>query len=390
MSIKVLVADTDPRATAWLEAELNKEGYAVGSAVTGAEAIDKAINGRPDLLIFDPSLPDLSGPEICQRLRQDRRSESILIVAFGTESKQDELVACLEAGADEYLVKRCTRAELVARLKALLRCSARLRDAAGPKPKGNVISFFSAKGGTGTSSMCVNLAACVKDITPSSSVLIVDMVLPLGSISAMLGVRSQDTIIELTCERDQPLDHFTIDSYIVPTVNGLHVLLGANDPAEAQRLQFDQVEPLFHTLRGMYDYVFVDFGRALSRVSLPIIQRSDCVALVLSPDRSSVELTKSCLRFFLSTHVVKQRLFPIMNLAVGRQGMSRRDVEEELQIPIDGFVPYSEDSFTTSINQGTPFVYSFQGHFATVAIREMARRLLGKITQTSFGASVSL
>ncbi len=149
-------------------------------------------------------------------------------------------------------------------------------------------------------------------------------------------------------------------------------------------LQFDQVEPLFHNLRAMYDYVFVDFGRALSRVSLPIIQGSDCVAMVLSPDISSVELTKSCLNFFLSRHVIKQRIFPIVNLAVGRQGMSRRDVEEELEIPVDGLVPYSEDSFTTSMNRGTPFVHSFHEHFAAGAIREMASRLLSRLTHIAF------
>jgi MinD-like ATPase involved in chromosome partitioning or flagellar assembly/CheY-like chemotaxis protein len=382
----VLVADADPRARNWLDAELSKEGYSVTMAETGTAALSKAISTRPNLVILDPTFTDMPGPELCQRLRQDRRSEAVLIVVFALEAKPEDVVACLDAGADEYLGKRCGRAELVARLAALLRCSTRLRDAGRPRGKGNLVSFFSAKGGSGTTSICLNLAASVKEAVPQNSVLLVDMVLPVGSVAAMAGVQSSETVVGVTSQRDQPLDRFVVENFITETSFGFDILPGARDPGEAQLLQVDKVEPLFQTLRSMYDYVFVDFGRAISRVSLPVIERSDCLAVILSPDLTTVQLTKTCLKFIVEKHRT-EKFFVVANLAVGRQGISREQIEEQLLIAVDGLIPHTEDAFTTSINRGVPFVYGFPDHFAAVALRELAGRLIHKLNEPIVGGA---
>ena len=117
----VLLADDDARLRQFLELELREEGYAVHSCGDGIGALTQIRQEPPDLLVLDWMLPDLSGVEVCQRLRSTGVQVQVLMLT-GRDAVKDRVEA-LDAGADDYLVKPFSIEELLARLRALSRRS---------------------------------------------------------------------------------------------------------------------------------------------------------------------------------------------------------------------------------------------------------------------------
>jgi len=116
---RLLLADDDPKLRQFLELELGEEGYAVQSVASGMEALLAIRQAKPELVILDWMLPDLSGVEICQRLRSTGLVVPVLMLT-GRDAVADRVEA-LDAGADDYLVKPFSIEELLARLRALAR-----------------------------------------------------------------------------------------------------------------------------------------------------------------------------------------------------------------------------------------------------------------------------
>jgi two-component system response regulator MprA len=101
-----------------LRRSLRQEGHEVRTALDGEEALETARDFAPDLVVLDLGLPKLDGVEVCRRLRAES-DVPILILTARTDT--DDRVSGLDAGADDYLVKPFERAELLARLRALMR-----------------------------------------------------------------------------------------------------------------------------------------------------------------------------------------------------------------------------------------------------------------------------
>jgi two-component system response regulator MprA len=120
-STSVLLADDDPRLRQFLELELQEEGYAVRSFSDGIGALTEIRQQPPDLVILDWMLPDLSGVEVCKRLRSTGLHLPVLMLT-GRDAVADRVQA-LDAGADDDLVKPFSIEELLARLRALARRS---------------------------------------------------------------------------------------------------------------------------------------------------------------------------------------------------------------------------------------------------------------------------
>jgi len=114
-SASVLVVEDDPGIATQLVRGLSRGGYAVDHVTTGRDALDRA---DPDVVLLDLGLPDGDGVDICRRLRE--RSE-VAIIVVTARGEEPERVLALDAGADDYLVKPFGLAELLARIRAVLR-----------------------------------------------------------------------------------------------------------------------------------------------------------------------------------------------------------------------------------------------------------------------------
>lgn len=125
--VRVLVVDDEPHIVELVRYNLLQEGYEVSIAGDGESVLAKARTEKPDLVVLDIMLPGLDGVEVCRRLRRESAVPIIMLTARGGEQ---ERIAGLESGADDYVVKPFSPLELIARVRAVLR--RRVREVSSP------------------------------------------------------------------------------------------------------------------------------------------------------------------------------------------------------------------------------------------------------------------
>lgn len=118
MGKKVLIVEDDRNTARLVELYLQKDGYRVAVAADGKTGLELARRTRPDLAILDVMLPEMDGLEVCRQLREESSLPIILLTARSTE---DDKLAGLDLGADDYVTKPFSPRELVARVRAVLR-----------------------------------------------------------------------------------------------------------------------------------------------------------------------------------------------------------------------------------------------------------------------------
>ncbi|MET0271653.1 MAG: phosphate regulon transcriptional regulator PhoB [Phenylobacterium sp.] len=116
----LVVEDEDSLATL-LQYNLEKEGYTVGVASDGEEALLLVDERLPDLIVLDWMLPKISGIEVCRRLRQRPETKNAPIIMLTARGEETDRIRGLDTGADDYVVKPFSMTELAARIRAVLR-----------------------------------------------------------------------------------------------------------------------------------------------------------------------------------------------------------------------------------------------------------------------------
>lgn len=129
MAVQVLVVEDEPGLRDFLERGLSAEGYAVVTAADGPSGLTLARDPEVDVVVLDLNLPGLSGEEVLVRLRAERPAVPVIVLT--ARDGVDDRVRNLDAGADDYMVKPFSLAELTARLRARLRSA--------DQPTGNVL-----------------------------------------------------------------------------------------------------------------------------------------------------------------------------------------------------------------------------------------------------------
>lgn len=114
----VLVVDDEAAIRRLVQITLESDGYKVLKAETGEEGIRRAAMDRPDLIVLDLGLPDMDGTEVLKRLRE---WATIPVIILSVRNSEREIIACLDAGADDYLVKPYRSGELLARVRTGIR-----------------------------------------------------------------------------------------------------------------------------------------------------------------------------------------------------------------------------------------------------------------------------
>jgi Flp pilus assembly CpaE family ATPase len=369
---KILIVDTDVASRNFIARNLTAQKYEVIQAGSGKEGLISAWRDRPDLIVIDPTISDLRGEELSAKLRQDARTSNVPIVALSSDPSVMRIKSCLDAGFNEYITKSgqavATLNETVNRLLGITAATAR--------QGGLLIVFTSAKGGAGTSSLCANIAMNICQSQPEARVAVVDMVLPIGSIAHLVGYEGNQNIVTVSdippLEMDP--DYFKEQLTEMPFWQ-FSLLAGSPDPESSNHLNVARIWDIVAGVKSTFDYVLVDLGRSLSKISLPLIQHADLLALVISTDASSVGLTKILLDYLKNKGVHDSTIYAILNRAIGLEGVSKPDVEKTLGIPIKTAVPYLGGNFTLANNQHQPYSLKFPMETAAFVFAEAAKEM---------------
>jgi Flp pilus assembly CpaE family ATPase len=371
--ISILVIDGDSASRKYLASSLSKAGYLLFTASLGREGLVSAWRDRPDIIIFDPILPDLQGLEVIKRLRLDRRTAIVPCVALSSRVDSHDRMSYISAGCNDYLEKTDQSVAILLDLIPRL-----LKGEVTPPPKrGILISFLSVKGGVGTSSLCSNIAMCLGSENIETRVAVMDMVLPIGSIADIVGHEDSFNIITAT---QKPPDEMLAGYFRekLPRVAGwyFHLLTGSPDPESANHLVVDRVDGIVNSIVESFDYILVDLGRAFSRITLPILQKSEVIVLVIGTDLSNTIITNKAWNYLKSKGIDSQHLYVLQNRAVGLEGLTKSEIEQMTGLQVRITIPYLSGNMTVANNRHEPLISRDPNDSGSITIKQAASQIV--------------
>jgi Flp pilus assembly CpaE family ATPase len=370
--MKVLIVDSDEISKNLLVTVLTKRGHSVQSSMTGMDGLQKVRDFLPDIIIFDTDIDDLPIPTMMEQLSLRKTTVGIPIIAMSDCMDVDERARFLALGCVEYSTK--SGLNLISLVDSLPNIVASVQARYSSKEMGGILAvFLSAKGGAGTSSLCANIGTCLAKTLLPSTISVADLVLPMGSIASIIGYEDSYNIVDvanLAKEKITP-EYLKINLIVRPNWN-FYLLPGAADPDQSIILNVQMIPVITDILCQTFDFTLMDFGRALSKISLPIIQKADVVVVVMGTELSAIKLTKKLCQYLQSQGIEATRLFLILNRSVGLEGLSKMEAEQILGLPIRLTIPYMMSNFTLANNQNLPVPLKFPTDTATMMLNQAA------------------
>ncbi len=361
-----------------LESELAEVNYLVTAVASAGEAVTALRDGEIHLIVAEGlavsgAIPGLRGAS--------RGQTPILVIAPAGDV--EARIAFLEAGADDVITAGFARGELEARIEALLIRAGRVRAGArSDQPGGQIVTFFSPKGGVGTTTLAVNTAVLLAAGTGASGnraaqVLLVDLDLQFGQVATHLNLTPRFDLGGLCADPVAATDVDQASSYITTHSSGVHVLPAPPNPEADFAVTVDQLERVIGLLRPRFDHVIVDCGSRLDPRSLWMLEQADTHIFVIFPEIAALRATSVMLAFLADTATLRARTHFVVNHIFPKELLKTRDVENLLRTRPVAEVPYTDVDMIRAVNEGVPVVASRPSSPAALAIGRIANTIVG-------------
>jgi DNA-binding response OmpR family regulator len=370
---KILIVDDEPNVLRMVGYTLHTEGFEVIVAQSGSQALSKIQTEAPDLVILDVMMPDMSGIEVCEHLRNRQATLTLPIIMLSASSQVPDKVKCFAAGADEYIVKPITPEELIARVKALLLHYQQVRPSLRKQP-GKVFGFIGAKGGVGTTSIALNIATVLA--LQQKKVLAVEIRSTYGTFSAQLNLAKHQGLVHL-CKTDlKDLEEREINMNIIDLPSGLKLLVGPQDITEYGEIEPQQLEAIIRIIASMFEYTILDISCLCSGASQAAIQYCDLVALIVEPESAAIASGIVAADQIKSWGVPMGKLnIIVVNRAPLAIPRKLDQITNQLEREILGVIPNAADSCIAAQNAGLPIVMYRPDSDIAKAYLEITKRI---------------
>jgi DNA-binding response OmpR family regulator len=356
MAEKILVVDDDPNALRLIGYALQRQGYEVIVAQNGQEALAKTQSEKPSLIILDIMMPTMDGYEVLRQLRASSSTSRLPVILFTAKSQVGDKIAGFEAGADDYLTKPVTPAELIARVKALL---LRASYAEPGQPQTKFIGFLGVKGGVGTTTVSVNVAVALSQ--QEKQVLLIECQPYTGTAARRMGLRPHHTLASLGRQEARAIDRAAVESCITQHHTGVRVIPAPSEPeSDTQPITPDHAEALTEHLGELAEIVILDLGSQISPTVRQLLQHCDHVVLVTEADEIPLHLTRELLQEGKEESLGARSHALLHVLAVNRVrtavALTRTEIEEMLDRELLALITPAPELFRQSARQGQPAI----------------------------------
>ena len=351
MTGRIAVIDDEAPNRAYLQTLLGTAGFEVQAAAGGNEGVALVEKERPDLVLVDLMMPEVDGFMVCERIRKGPAGADIQIVVLSVLDELDGKVRALELGADDYLVKPVESRELVTRLKVMLERGARLRQR-GAQARGRLTVVAGAKGGIGTSTVAMNLAAMYAGGKGGDAVVLADLAVPVGTLGSMLNIEVPDRWAWGEVLSDGVASAHRLSNYLMrnPQVP-LRLLPGVRRDSAYRDIPSAAISSFATSLRGLAE------------------------TIVVEPEIIGVELTRHFLERLHETGILSHRIRLVISNAHGSLQLSRTEVAAALKMEVAAIILYQRDEFSAASKRRMPIVIHHAQAQATAQFTELMQAL---------------
>lgn len=366
MTQTILVVDDDLDTLTLIGLTLQRRGFTVVKAASGAEALEQLRVALPDLLIVDVMMPLMDGYEVCRTVKNDPRTAHLPVVMLTAKAQTASQLEGFRAGAVDYITKPVHPQDLVARITAVLERAQSDQAESGP----SIIAVAGAKGGVGATTLAVNLAAA---LAAQHRTLLIDF--EAGGTDAIhLGLEPQYGLADLLEAENGPNDPAALQQVITQHASGLQLAAAAETSIDPARVGL-----ILNHAAALCDVCVLDLGWGVTPVTRLVAQRCKVFVIVLDADRITLSQANRLLQLLKEAYVPPEAIKLVW---VDRQGLpidtGQTTIAAMLGRTPDVTIEPAAEALYAALDKGQPLVLSQPNHPVAVKLRALAESFLAR------------
>jgi pilus assembly protein CpaE len=395
--IRVLIVDdiAETRENIKKLLQFESDFEAVGAARSGKEGIQLSQELDPDVILMDINMPDMDGITATEMIRQ--KMPYVQVIILSVQGDQNYMRRAMLAGARDFLTKPPMGDELISAVRragemAHLERGKNAQSKALPvnigspaaatmlpgAVHGKVITIYSPKGGTGCTTLAVNLAIALHNET--TRVVLIDANLQYGDVAMFMNEQGKNTILDLAPRVDE-LDLETIQGVLLThEASGVNVLAAPQRPEQAEQVSANQFIKLIDHLRHLYAYIVVDTASSLNDITMAAIDSSDVITLVSTQEIPSIKNSRLFLDLLQTIGVDRNHIVFILNRFDKRITITPERISENLKQEVATVIPLDDRVVMQSVNRGIPFMLDNKTQLVARGIYALAEAVRARLS----------
>ena len=359
------VAETRENIRKLLQFESDLE--VVGAANSGRSGIEAAKELRPDVILMDINMPDMDGITATELIRQQTPASQVVILSV--QGDPNYMRRAMLAGARDFLTKPPALDELTAAVRRAGKMAHQERAKTAVMPGmagsgialqaasgifGKVIVVYGPKGGTGTTTIAVNLAITLQ--SEETRVALVDGNLQFGDVAVFMNEQVRNSILDLA-PRAEELDPEVVNNVMLThSASGVRLLAAPNRPEYAENVSGEQYGKVVKFLRTMFSYIIIDASSALTDIVLAAMDACDLVILITTQEIPAIKNARLFLDLADVLGIKRKQILFVMNRFDKRIGITPEKVGESFKQEVAAVIPFEDRVVVPSVNRGVPFM----------------------------------
>ena len=373
--MRVLLIDDEPFYYKLLNRPMKDAGHVLEHSKTGKEGLAKVSATKPDVIIVDLRLPDISGHDILERLRRDSEFSSIPVIVITAKNELGDKLKAFELGADDYLIKPFQPEELVARMRILARRGKAMKIVSEMEKSDEnlttIVAVHSLRGGVGTTSIAVNLALAFNQIW-SKETLLIDSVLSAGQVAMMLNAKPRYTWEDFTDIELKNIDDDLLTEIASKHPGGLSFIAAPKSPIALDTFGDEFWQLVLGKFAKAYEFIVIDTAHDFADITIQMLNYANNLVLVVAPDMGSLRSALSTLDIYDKLGFSSDKIKLVLNSNSSIAGIRQAQIEKVLGHQVDFVLPYEPEEVVRAVNFGEPFLLKKPDLTISTKIEDMA------------------
>jgi pilus assembly protein CpaE len=364
-----LVSDQEP-TSARVRAVLSREGYDCPTSALASldAAVNRLTQERPDLVVVVLSPDPEHGLAVLGELKQ---KGLLHILSVGPTTDSRLILRALRCGANDFIDELDLESELktaVMRLRA---------DKTTPAPveTGKTIVVLAPSGGSGSSTLAVNIATALAGSHKTTALL--DLKLEAGDTAALLDLKPTYTLADV-CQNITRLDPLMFEGSLVRHSSGVHLLAPPRQFTDIQFITPEGVRRALTLARASFPYVVVDLDHTFREEQVQVLHQADLILLLLRMDFTSLRNTRRALEHLDFLGISRDRIRLVVNRYGQPKEVPAATVEEALGLKISHYIPEDAKTVNRANNNGVPVVLDSPSAKVSKSLTKLAASVNGR------------
>lgn len=370
---RVYVIDDDEQLLRMVGLMLQRGGHTTTLISNPVDGFKQIKSDKPDLLVLDVMMPNMSGHDLARQIRNTKELADLPILILTARSQEIDRDTALESGADGYMSKPVTAQELIEKVDNLL---TQKREKVEPQ-QGIIIALYGMRGGTGRTTLAVNLAAALRRKS-QQEVCLLEMTSSSSQVALHLRLQPRTSWLDLV-EAD-PLEWELLKEQLMIHPSGLRVLAAPLFPQSPLTLSEGLTTAILELLRNHAMFTVVDLPPMLTPSLEAALKTADMALHVMSPEAVAVQTAVQVNRTLSHANITSNYKAHIINQVGAEAQLSQAAIERALNTRIAFQIAYDPNQ-PRALAQGVPLTLTSAKTSLPTVVNRMADAIWQRVAK---------